>query len=461
MHVLGITNNKDSIPLTFHYLCRRKKPLWPRLNSKTVLMKKLLLLLATTSAMGQTIGFVVPNYTLSQHLAPGCRVDSTIVTPNSANVDERIVYAYDAGNRMVYKDRIQYTTNQREVNTWTYDVNDSLVQKTYASGSGVPSGTMLTRYTRNAANAIATDTILYSTGGPFAPNTVGDYVYDGSGRITEVTRRIYSTSWNNMNRLQYTYNGSGQLINTLFQGWNNGWQNSVNTDFTYDGNGQITEVLSQNWNVSQSAWVNGNRTQYVYTGTHLDTLTRSNGSTGTWKDVYRFIYGPSGATDTVTYEFWNISQWEGFERYIRTWNQGRMTSVVIEEWHSANWEKVWKHDYNINSQGNHVATDLSVYSGTSWVLLIPTVHHVTCHSTVGLAAHTNSTAKVFPVPAEGEVWFSTASPVMHGALLNIQGETVTRFEGDKTDLTALPTGIYFARLELADGSTATGKVIRE
>lgn len=423
-------------------------------------MKKLFLPFLFLSGLVQAQGFSVSNYTLSQAQGANYLLDSTVVLGNG-NLLERIKYAHDSRSRLVLKDFRNAQMNQSEVSTFNYDANDSLVQKSYASGQSAPTLTALTVMTRNQAKRIEYDTISYKSGPQYTLNSASSYSYDSGGNVVEIEAHFYNTSWAPSTRRQWTRNTAGKTTNILFQGWvNNAWGNINQNNFTYNSNNDLTDQIFQSWNSSSSLWTNFLRNRWTYTAAHVDTFT-----TYTWSNAWikssRYTYSPAGAIDSVTLDSWNGTQWQGYKRYVRTWSQGRLTSV-IEKGFTNVWQNAWKHEYTYDSNGNNTVTNLSAYNTPSipWVLLIVTNHYYS-RSTVGIVEQMLNNTKTYPVPSQGMLYFDSVLPIKSGTVYTPDGVEAIHFQGTSVDLSSVMPAVYHVKLLLEDGTVRIVKAIRE
>lgn len=432
-----------------------------RLKQKT-LRGKLLFPFLLLSGLASAQAFAVPDYTLSLNHAPNYLLDSTVVKGNSTgSIMERISYTYDGNARLTGKNRRDLQMNQSEISTFNYDLNDSLVQKTYASGQSAPTLTALTVMTRNPAKRVAYDTISYSSGPQYTLNSASSYSYDSGGNLSEMEMHNYTGSWSPFNRRQYVRNGAGKITNALFQGWvNSAWENTTQNNSIYNGNNDLTDQVFQVWNTGSSSWTNLSRARFAYTGSHVDTFTTYSWSNG-WMKNGRYTYSPAGAVDSVTIDSWNGAQWAGYKRYVRTWVQGKLTSV-IEKGFTSSWENAWKYEYTYDVNGNNTVTSVYVYNTPSnpWVLLIVTTHYYTM-STVGITEYRIRDTKIYPVPSAGMLYFDSALPVKSGTVYTAGGQEAIRFYGSSVDLASVVPGLYYVKLLLEDGSFRLVKAVRE
>ena len=426
-------------------------------------MKKLLLPFLFLSCFAQAQWLFVPDFTLCLAQAPNSILDSTIVMGNSTNaLIQSNIYTHDSRENLLEKKFHDVSNNQNDLSTFVYDANDSVVQKTFSSGQPTPTFTMAALMTRNALKQVEHDTVLYLSGSQYTLYSASTYSYGVTGNVTEILMDGYNSSWSPWSRRHFTLNGAGKPTQILLENWvNSAWVNSSQINSTYNNNGDQTDRVLQFWNTSSSAWKNNSRERYAYTGSHLDTLTDY-----TWNNAWiknsRNTYSPAGTLDSMTIDTWNGTQWEGDKRYVRTWSQGKLISVV-EKGFNSTWQTTWKHEYIYDSNGNHIKTNFYSYfvgATSDWVLLIVTNHYYRA-STVGIAEHSLNDTKTYPVPSSSMLYFDSALPVKSGTVYTTSGSEAIRFEGASVNLSAVMPGVYYIKLLLEDGNYRMVKAVRE
>lgn len=408
-------------------------------------------------ASAQTI---VPNFTTCLERSSKFLLDSSVMYGNSTFA-QRVVYTYDAKERLISVFRKDVQLNETERTTYNYDINDSLIKKEYGMLQSAPTSSNMTVWARNASKRISSDTVSYRTTSQYTPNTSTSFTYDANGNIIEAIQDYYSGTWDPLNRRIFQRNSLGKSTNILFQGIVNGnWENSSQTNLTYNANNNVTDEIYQTWVATSSTWKNGFRDQFNYTGNHLDMVTSSMWNNA-WVNTIRFTYSPAGAIDSVTNESWNGTQWEGFKRYVRTWSQGKLTSL-IEKGYTNQWGNAWKYEFVYDANGNHTHTNFYAYNSTNgtWGLLIEITHYFR-YSTVGLQEDHKLETKIYPVPSSDMLYFETELPIRNGSVFSSAGIEVKQFEGSSVNLNNLPSGIYFVKLRLENGNTSIVKAIKK
>jgi YD repeat-containing protein len=423
-------------------------------------MKKNLTLISLFISLFSVAQTIVPNFTTCLERSTKFLLDSSVMYGNSTFA-QRVVYTYDAKERLISVFRKDVQLTETEKTTYNYDLNDSLIKKEYGALLSTPSLSNMIVWGRDASKRISSDTISYRTSAQYTPNTSTSFTYDVNGNILETTQDYYSGTWDPLNRRIFQRNSLGKATNILFQGIVNGnWENSSQTNLTYNVNNNVTDEIYQTWVAASSSWKNGFREQYTYTGNHLDMVT-SYSWNNAWLNTIRYIYSPIGAIDSVTNESWNGTQWEGFKRYVRTWSQGKLTSLV-EKGYTNQWGNAWKYEFVYDSNGNHTKTNFYSYNSTNntWDLLIEITHYFR-YSTVGLREDHKLETKIYPVPSSDMLYFETELPIRNGSVFSSAGIEVKQFDGSSVNLNNLPDGIYFVKLRLENGNTSIVKAVKK
>lgn len=84
-------------------------------------------------------------------------------------------------------------------------------------------------------------------------------------------------------------------------------------------------------------------------------------------------------------------------------------------------------------------------------------------TTGALATDEVSKAKtsVFPNPTKGEVNIKTDKKIKSTSVLDLSGKVISRGNSEKVNLTSFTKGTYLIKVEFADGSTKTEKIIKD
>lgn len=68
---------------------------------------------------------------------------------------------------------------------------------------------------------------------------------------------------------------------------------------------------------------------------------------------------------------------------------------------------------------------------------------------------------IYPNPTKGEVNIKTDKKIKSTSVIDMSGKTLNRAESGNTDISSLPKGTYLMRIEFADGTSATEKIIKQ
>lgn len=78
---------------------------------------------------------------------------------------------------------------------------------------------------------------------------------------------------------------------------------------------------------------------------------------------------------------------------------------------------------------------------------------------------TSSKAKdvvsVYPNPTKGEITIKTDKKIKSTSVFDMTGKSLLQNDSEKANISALPKGIYLVKINFADGSTSTRKVIKQ
>ncbi|MDN3695375.1 choice-of-anchor J domain-containing protein [Chryseobacterium tructae] len=82
-----------------------------------------------------------------------------------------------------------------------------------------------------------------------------------------------------------------------------------------------------------------------------------------------------------------------------------------------------------------------------------------------LGTHETSKAKnntaIYPNPTRGEINIKTDKKVKSTSIIDMSGKTLSRTESDNPNISSLPKGTYLMKIEFADGTSATEKIIKQ
>lgn len=82
-----------------------------------------------------------------------------------------------------------------------------------------------------------------------------------------------------------------------------------------------------------------------------------------------------------------------------------------------------------------------------------------------LGTHENSKTKtstaIYPNPTRGEINIKTDKKIKSTSVIDMSGKTLSRTESENTNISTLPKGTYLMKVEFADGTSTTEKIIKQ
>lgn len=76
-------------------------------------------------------------------------------------------------------------------------------------------------------------------------------------------------------------------------------------------------------------------------------------------------------------------------------------------------------------------------------------------------ASSKTKTSISPNPTKGEINIKTDKKIKSSSILDMSGKSVMNTSSEKVDISSLPKGIYLIKVDFADGSSTTEKVIKE
>ncbi|WP_347218240.1 choice-of-anchor J domain-containing protein [Chryseobacterium sp.] len=74
---------------------------------------------------------------------------------------------------------------------------------------------------------------------------------------------------------------------------------------------------------------------------------------------------------------------------------------------------------------------------------------------------TKANTAIYPNPTKGEVNIKTDKKIKSTSVIDMSGKTLNRTESGNTDISSLPKGTYLMKVEFADGTATTEKIIKQ
>jgi hypothetical protein len=140
------------------------------------------------------------------------------------------------------------------------------------------------------------------------------------------------------------------------------------------------------------------------------------------------------------------------------------------------WNQVWvEENYGVYTDYQTLAITISLtpYAGQANVMF--RFHYVAndadslsiddvqvlANGTLSTSEVSKTKISIFPNPTKGEINIKTDKKIKSSTILDMSGKSVMNTSSEKVDISSLPKGIYLIKVEFADGSSATEKVIKE
>lgn len=111
---------------------------------------------------------------------------------------------------------------------------------------------------------------------------------------------------------------------------------------------------------------------------------------------------------------------------------------------------------NVKIRFQYVANDADAVSiDDVQVLASPTL------ATSETEIKAKTSADIYPNPTKGEINVKTDKKIKSTTVFDITGKSLLQNESGKTDISSFPKGTYLVKINFADGSTSTRKVIKQ
>lgn len=126
----------------------------------------------------------------------------------------------------------------------------------------------------------------------------------------------------------------------------------------------------------------------------------------------------------------------------------------------ANWQEV---TLNLDAYaGQTIRIGFQYMSADKYMFMLDDVK-VTANGVLATneVSKAKSSISVYPNPTKGEINIKTDKKIKSSTVFDMSGKVAHKTESDKTDLSALAKGTYLVKIEFADGTSATEKVIKQ
>lgn len=112
--------------------------------------------------------------------------------------------------------------------------------------------------------------------------------------------------------------------------------------------------------------------------------------------------------------------------------------------------------------GQTIRVGFNYIASNKYMLLLDDVK-ITTSGTLGTneisKAKTNTA--IYPNPTKGEVNVKTDKKIKSTSVIDMSGKTLTTIESGNTDISTLPKGTYLMKVDFADGTSTTEKIIKQ
>jgi len=124
-----------------------------------------------------------------------------------------------------------------------------------------------------------------------------------------------------------------------------------------------------------------------------------------------------------------------------------------------NWEQK---TFNLDAYaGQTVRIGIQCVSADTYMFMVDDVKVTTGTLATGEVSASKTKTSIYPNPTKGELNIKTDKKIKTSTVLDVSGRTVLSSTTQKVDLSSLPKGAYLVKVEFADGTTSTEKVIKE
>jgi hypothetical protein len=265
------------------------------------------------------------------------------------------------------------------------------------------------------------------------------YVYEndingGLNKLTTFQWNNIALDWENDWREIYEYDEYGNMISRKTDFWDGGcmmWVQDSKIEFSYVNNNVASYIfyfydsLAEVWEAIMMAYYYYDASQYlVKTETYF-----MNSSIPGWEisGMTEYFNDTVGNCYQETYYFWDniTSSFESSSRILRTFDSNNsVDTMTYYSWNTTQWDPLFKYLY--------FYTDVTGIQET---------------------AHSLPAFKVFPVPAEGELFIEISNPddmFLHATIVNAAGQKIETIElnqmNTKIDISKYSSGLYIIYL---------------
>jgi hypothetical protein len=311
--------------------------------------------------------------------------------------------------------------------------------------------------------------------------------FSTDGHLIEQTGQVLSREnydWVNHEQSAYTYNDAWQLTDITEKVWNVDyahWESAVKKHKIFNDQGYELEVTVQTWDANELLWVNSTLTSKHYTEESLLTeIVNSEWNTedALWHEVYRTIFqhNSEGVPIAVTDQYrGEAGQWVNEFRHLNAYDVfENLIGQDAQRWDASHnrWENTYRHMYAYDEDNNWISSvtqewdeAVSEFRNQSSYNLYYSIHEaesVKEINTEGTLCYPN------PCSSYATIDFTTNnSDNVRITLSGVDGKPVQLIADELMsagqqkiviDVSNLPTGIYFYKIESSEVAR-TGKLM--
>ncbi|MDC8003257.1 T9SS type A sorting domain-containing protein [Aureisphaera galaxeae] len=328
---------------------------------------------------------------------------------------------------------------------------------------------ILQTYSYNSNDQIASILGEFWEGTQYENSSLTSYSNYMGNTVGETISQIWAgTDWDNSTRTVNQVNGDGLLSESELTSWfNNMWNNFVFREYTYDTNEHLVYLLQEFW--ENGAYVNNSQVNYTNNadGFPIQLIGDSwNSDNNTWENSYRTTntYNSDNAILEFLNETWNGSQYVNSSRNLYTYDgNGYLIELLTQIWDETgnSWVNSSFLTYQNNSNGtiNTIITQLWTQSNT-WE---NSMRWTYSYNTLSTEENEWNQLRLFPVPANDNLYLSHTSKNYHYTVYSLQGETIRSgylMPGNAINLEGIASGTYLVSLT-SEGQESIKKIIKQ
>ena len=287
--------------------------------------------------------------------------------------NQRTIKVFKKDIKEVKRSHYQVHTQRKEILKYTKaDMHslDSLVYQTWDDNLGAWVKTLKEEFTYNTNNYV--NTMVNYTWNSYTskwyPDTKNDYVFDMNGNLTSLISYEWDIDdWSWQSKNEYTYDGNGNLTLETFYVWTNSWFKLGQVEYVYDLSGRLTEMTGQSnlwgtWKDTFTYDVSGNldfEIYYFWNGSNWDQMEK-------WDYTYDAGNNLMSEINSNWMGDINSGEWVNAKKYDYTYLAGNMTTEIGWLWNSG-WVEDYKDVYTFDANGNLTLGIYYYWYSNDWI----------------------------------------------------------------------------------------------